>query len=308
MKWLVMATLILGAGVALDAQAPAFGGTGTSGAVSSASVDAARELYASARYDEALTLLNDLAASGKTAPAAQKVIEQYRSLCLLALGRGEEAEAAIAAVVRVDPFYQPSEAEASPRVRATWTDVRQRLLPDLAASRYAEAKGAYDRKQYADAAARFRELVALLDDRQMNGRLTDMRTLAAGFVEIATVAAAPPPVEEEEPDPAPEAEPAGPVEPIVYTGEEPGIVPPAIIKQDVPAIPSSIVGMTRSNGVLELVIDEEGRVISIALRARVHPLYDSALMNAARDWKYRPAKLNGTPVRFRKLLQVTVRR
>ena len=48
MKWLVMATLILGAGVALDAQAPAFGGTGTSGAVSSASVDAARELYASA--------------------------------------------------------------------------------------------------------------------------------------------------------------------------------------------------------------------------------------------------------------------
>ena len=106
----------------------------------------------------------------------------------------------------------------------------------------------------------------------------------------------------------PAAEPAGPVEPIIYPGDEPGIVPPEIIKQDVPAIPSSIVGMTRSNGVLELVIDEEGRVISIALRARVHPLYDSALMNAARDWKYRPAKLNGTPVRFRKLLQVTVRR
>ena len=30
-------------------------------------------------------------------------------------------------MVRVDPFYQPSEAEASPRVRSTFAEVRQRL-------------------------------------------------------------------------------------------------------------------------------------------------------------------------------------
>jgi hypothetical protein len=40
----------------------------------------------------------------------------------------------------------------------------------------------------------------------------------------------------------------------------------------------------------------------------VHPVYDSALVNAARDWKYKPATLNGTPVRFRKLLRLTIRR
>jgi hypothetical protein len=37
-------------------------------------------------------------------------------------------------------------------------------------------------------------------------------------------------------------------------------------------------------------------------------MYDSALLNAAREWKYQPATLNGSPVRFRKLLQISVKR
>lgn len=312
MKLLVATAIFLAAGVPLHAQGPAFGGGRGSAAmtVNATSIEAARELYASARYDEALTLLNDLGAAGSTTPAVRRVIEQYRSLCLLALGRGEEAEAAIAAVVRVDPFYQPSEAEASPRVRATFADVRERLLPDLAAARYAAAKAAYDRKEFAAAATQFQELVALLEDPQMNGRLPDMRTLASGFSEIAAAAAAPPPVKED-PAPAPaESEPAAPVsrEPKTYTSGEPGIEAPVVIRQDVPAVPAAIAGMTRNAGVLDLIIDEQGRVVSMTLRANIHPVYDAALMKAAKDWKYKPAKLNGTPVRFRKLLQIAVKR
>ena len=86
------------------------------------------------------------------------------------------------------------------------------------------------------------------------------------------------------------------------------MIPPVIVHQDVPAVPSSIVGMTRERGVLDLVIDEQGRVASMVLRVRVHPLYDTALMNAAREWKYKPAQLNGTPVKYRKLLQISVKR
>ena len=37
-------------------------------------------------------------------------------------------------------------------------------------------------------------------------------------------------------------------------------------------------------------------------------MYDTLLVNAAREWKYRPATMNGTPVRFRKLIQVTLPR
>jgi tetratricopeptide (TPR) repeat protein len=311
MKILVIAAMLLAAGEAVYGQTPAFA-PGGAAARTADSIDAARELYASARYDEALAVLNGLGGSNSSGPAEKKLIEQYRSLCLLALGRADEAEAAIAAVVRVDPFYKPSEAEASPRVRATFADVRERLLPDLATARYAEAKQAYDRKSFAEASARFRELVVLLDDPQMAGRLSDLRTLAAGFVELATTAAAPPPPPKEKEIEA--AEPSAPVEPKksaaprIYTAEDDGVVPPVIIHQDLPSVPASIVGMTRDKGVLDVVIDEQGRVVSIALRARVHPLYDTALMTAARDWKYKPAQLNGTPVKYRKLLQISVKR
>src|SRR3954454_18108048 len=109
----------------------------------------ARNLYASARYDEALAMLNDLRpAEAPNAPTDLKSIEQYRSLCLLALGRGSEAETAIAAVVTADPAYQPGEAEASPRVRTAFSDVRRRLLPEIATSRYSQAKTEFDRKNY----------------------------------------------------------------------------------------------------------------------------------------------------------------
>jgi hypothetical protein len=274
------------------------------------SITTARELYASARYDEALALLNGLRPADTTQPGERKTIEQYRSLCLLALGRGEEATTAIEAVVTADPFYKPSEAEASPRVRATFSDVRRRLLPDLTTARYAEAKQAYDRKQYAEAAARFRELVLLLDDPQMAGRQGDMRTLAAGFVELATAAAAPPPAPKEEPKPKPEpppaSRPAAPVVPTVYTAEEPGIVPPVTVRQDMPTVPTAIAQMTKSQGLLDLVIDEKGRLVSIVLRTSLHPTYDKMIVNAAKDWKYRPATLDGNPVQFRKLVQVSV--
>jgi protein TonB len=144
----------------------------------------------------------------------------------------------------------------------------------------------------------------------MQGRLADMRTLAYGFVELAAAAAAPPP-EPPQPEPAAEAPtpvPAAPGEPRIYTGEDDGIVPPEIIRQDVPQVPGAIMGMTRERGVIDVVIDEQGRVVSIAMRARIHPMYDTALMHAARDWKYKPATLNGQPVPYRKLLQISVRR
>ena len=81
---------------------------------------AARDLYASARYDEALAVLNGLKpVEGITSD--RKSIEQYRSLCLLALGRGPEAESAIAAVVTADPLFMPGETDASPRVRTCST-------------------------------------------------------------------------------------------------------------------------------------------------------------------------------------------
>ncbi len=269
-------------------------------------LSAARDLYASARYDEALTVLDGMTMGEAT---DRKSVEQYRSLCLLALGRGKEAESAIAAVVTADPLFVPGESDASPRVRGAFSEVRQRLLPEIAASRYTSAKAAFDRKDFVTAEADFRELMALLEDRQMGNRLTDLRVLAAGFLDLSVAAAAPPP---EPPKPAPVvAERPAPVAPDpnkVWSGDEPGVIAPTAIKQDVPRVPPSITSQMRDRGMLEIVIDEQGRVVSLTLRSSVHPIYDPLLLSYARQWKYTPATVAGTPVKFRKLVQISVAR
>ncbi len=317
MKLLVVAIWILASAGAVPAQDASFASRPGAGTREPGSLGAARELYASARYEEALALLNGSGVAQLTEPGDVRTREQYRSLCLLALGRADEAETAIAAVVTTDPFYQPNEAEASPRVRSTFADVRKRLLPDIASERYAAAKAAYDRKAHAEAERQFRELLRLLDDPQMQGRLGDLRTLTAGFVELAAAAAAPPP-----PPPAPEAtpkpertapagrEPAAGVaaEPKVYSSEDDSVTAPVIIRQDVPQVPASVTTMSRDRAVIEVTIDEQGRVAAMALRMRAHPVYDSMLLNAAKEWRYKPATLNGTPVKYRKLLQVSIAR
>lgn len=273
---------------------------------------AARDLYASARYDEALAVLNGLKPS-EGVTSDRRSIEQYRSLCLLALGRGTEAESAIAAVVTSDPLFMPGEADASPRVRTAFSDVRQRLLPEIAATRYAAAKAAFDRKDFASAERQFRDLLAVLNDPQMVGRLNDLRTLANGFVDLATAAAAPPPEPKKvEAAPAPAVPPALPPakgkEPHVWTVEEAGVTPPVAIRQDVPRVPSGFAAQARDHGLLEVLIDEQGRVINMTLRISLHPMYDPLLLAAARDWKYKPARVEGLPVKFRKLIQITLDR
>jgi hypothetical protein len=264
---------------------------------------AARDLYASARYDEALAVLNGLPVDN--AIADRKSVEQYRSLCLLALGRGTEAESAIAAVVTADPLFMPSETDASPRVRAAFSDVRQRLLPQIAATRYASAKGAFDRKDYKAAEAQFKGLMALLDDPQMSGKQADLRTLAKGFLDLATAAAAPPP-EPKKADPPPAPAPAAPKPEKIWSADDAGVVLPVALRQEVPRVPVNVAQQARDRGLLELIIDEQGRVMSMTIRMSVHPIYDPLLLSAARDWRYRPATVNGMPVKFRKVIQITV--
>jgi hypothetical protein len=274
-------------------------------------LSAARDLYASARYDEALAVLNGLQPTNDGGASDRKSIEQYRSLCLLALNRGTEAESAIAAVVMADPLFMPGEAEASPRVRAAFSDVRQRLLPEIAATRYAAAKATYDRKEYAAAEQQFRDLVILLNDPQIGSRSSDLRTLAAGFVDLAAAAAAPPPEPkraEPAPAPAPVAEPIVPKPAHVWTGEEAGVTPPVALRQEVPRVPNTLSTQARERGLLEVLIDEQGRVTGLTMRLSIHPMYDPLLIAAARDWRYKPAMVAGAPVKFRKLIQVSVDR
>src|SRR5262245_14409537 len=99
------------------------------------SLSAARDLYAAAEYENALAALDRLRMGGVKADDG-RAVEQYRAFCLLALGKSSEAAQAIEAVVSADPSYFPSNSDVSPRVRAAFSDVRRRLLPDVAQQKY----------------------------------------------------------------------------------------------------------------------------------------------------------------------------
>ena len=262
----------------------------------------ARDLYASAAYEDALAVLNRLRNADHTVDDG-RAIEQYRAFCLLALGRVDEAEQAIEAVVAAQPSYHPSESEVSPRLRSRFTEVRRRMLPTIIQDRYALAKAAYDRKEYAAAAQGFKATLEMMADPDLGAAasqapLSDLRTLAQGFHELSAKAAAPPPPP---PVPQPMAQPMV----RIYSAEDVNVVPPLALRQVFPPFPARLV--PPGQGVVEVVVDETGIVESAALRQAVNPQYDAIVLGAAKTWLYKPASLNGVPVKYRKMIQVVLR-
>jgi TonB family protein len=79
-------------------------------------------------------------------------------------------------------------------------------------------------------------------------------------------------------------------------------MPPAIVRQDLPALPREV--MFRGQGVLEVIINEAGLVESATMRTPIDPRYDRLVLTATRMWKYAPATVAGTPVKFRKVIGV----
>jgi tetratricopeptide (TPR) repeat protein len=264
----------------------------------------ARDLYAAAEYEEALTLLNRLRVAPNK-PEDVRAIDQYRAFCLLALGRSADAEQAIAAVILAEPNFKPS-ADLSPRVRSAFIDVRHRMLPSIIQEKYAAAKIAFDQKNFIAAATGFKLVLESLKDPDVGPAanqppLSDLRTLASGFYDLAAAATAPPPA-----SPAADPAPAAPQAPRFYSADDPNVVPPAVISQTLPPFPANIT--VAQPGILEVLIDERGIVVGVSMRVSVSPRYDRAAVDAARDWKYQPAMLNGQPVRYRKVVQISVKR
>lgn len=261
---------------------------------------AARQLYASAEYEEALRLLDGLAA-GTASREERQAVELYRALCLLALGRRADADRAIEALISQDPFYRPAE-DLSPRLRAAFSDARKRVLPALVQQQYADAKHAFDRKDFSGAASGFKRVMEVLSDPDLaqpasQPPLSDLRTLAAGFHDLS-VKALPPPAPP--PPPAPVK-----VVPAIYTGQEPNVVAPVAIRQDLPRFPGAVrPGGVR--GIVEIVIDEDGAVESATMVVPTVPSYDKILMTAASRWVYYPATVDGKAVKFRKRIQIDI--
>jgi TonB family protein len=268
------------------------------------SLVAARELYASAEYHEALTLLDTLS-SGDPSQEDRRTIDLYRTLCLLAVGRRADADRAIETLVTRDPLYRPAADDIPPRMRAAFTDTRKRLLPSILQQKYTSAKAAFDRGEFASAVDSFKQVLDGLADPDMGlaasaPPLSDLKMLAGGFHELSVKASAPPPA----PAPAPAAAPVVQQAARIYGIGEPNVVPPITIIQRVPSFRGKV--LKEGTGILEVIIDETGAVESAKMRVPLHGTYDKLVLDATKSWQYQPATVQGVPVRFRKLVQVSL--
>jgi TonB family protein len=284
-------------------------------------LSAARDLYASASYEEALVMLTGLRDRGAAAAMVEQV-DQYRAFCLFALGRGAEAQKVAESLISKNPMLQLDRAEASPRISAMFSDVRKTLLPGLVREHYKTARAAIDIKDFASAEPEFVQLKAMLEEADRlkisDPTLSDMRLLVDGFLDLtrssqaaSAAKAAPPPVPQAPRSappvaaaaaaatPEPQTPPA--TRPAVYDISASDVTAPVVVVQNVPPIPLSLKSFMlegRTTLMLDIQIDERGQVERASVRNSRYPTYDELLLQAARNWRYRPAVKDGTPVKY----------
>ena len=268
-----------------------------------------RELYASASYAEALEVLGALEGADNT-----EVVEQYRALCLLGLGRTADAERALERIVIRRPSYVIPAADVSPRLVTMFHDIRRRSLPGAARQLYTRAKANYDSKEHATAAGQFKEVLALVNDPDAAGEgqsLTELKQLAEGFLALSdaavAAAAAPPPAPAPLPPPISEVAKA-PSVPRVYTAADADVVAPQAISRAMPGWrpPSVLIAQQSFRGTLEVIVNEQGMVEWAGISKASFPSYDSDLLSATKTWRFRPATKRGEPVKYRLAVEVVL--
>jgi hypothetical protein len=272
-----------------------------------------KDYYANASYEEALKELAQVRPAGPLTSVTDAAA--YQVFCLVALGREQEATDAIAAIVRVDPLYHPDETTVAPRIWNFFEKVRRPLLPAIVRQLYESAKDRLERKEAAEAKKDLDRVIALLDEMgtSEDQDLADLRTLALGFRDLATISAAraaappPPPVLSVKPiaaTPPPAA--AAPRVPLIYSPTDPTVVPPSVVSRSLPPwrAMTAVERLQTFRGQLEIVVDEKGKVMSSRMVKGLRPDYDPELLRMVPSWTFKPATKDGKPVRYRYLMDL----
>jgi Gram-negative bacterial TonB protein C-terminal len=264
----------------------------------------AKTLYEAASYEAALSELSTIDSEEHV-----DVIETYRALCFLGLGRTREAEQALELVVTRKPLMMLSDTEYSPRVVALFRDVRKRALPVAAQQLYSTARSDFENKNFESAAMGFKQALQVIADvgpTEQTATLADLKQLADGFLALSEGKVAQQSPARGTQALAGSATMANAGSP-VYSLADPGVKPPVVTEQRLPAWQFHPSLRERSfRGQLELVIDESGAVESATLADPIWPSYDGVLLQAARKWRYQPAMKDGKPVRFRRVMDINV--
>ncbi len=95
----------------------------------------------------------------------------------------------------------------------------------------------------------------------------------------------------------------------VFTALDPDVTAPLTLDQTLPpwrTVPGVTAVAPYPVGRLEIIINETGAVESATLLKPTYREYDDRLLRAARKWQYTPAKRGGQPVKFGKVIEITL--
>lgn len=261
----------------------------------------AKALYDAANYEEALVVLASV-----QMPEAQ----QYKALCMLALGRAQDATGAVELLVSASPTFEPSAEEVPPRFVTLVSEAKKKLLPGIARKTFNEGRDQFKTGDREEALKKFDLVVKLTASAGFKDTsdAEDLRTLASGFIELAHASAPKPepkPVAVVAAAPAPEAPKV--VETAAAGAASTEVIQPVVVRQAIPPIPSGISGLGSPTASVKVEIGVDGKVLSASMQQASHPLYDRMVLQAARDWLYTPAMLNGRPVPSEKIVTIQLR-
>ena len=94
----------------------------------------------------------------------------------------------------------------------------------------------------------------------------------------------------------------------MYTEADADVTPPVDVVRSFPPWrpPNALAQRATYYGILKVVIDEGGKVESAVLLQPVSAAYDPILLQAAKEWQFRPALKNGKAVRYQKLFSLAL--
>ena len=92
--------------------------------------------------------------------------------------------------------------------------------------------------------------------------------------------------------------------PRVFSSAQPDVVPPTLMRAQMPQVPIRGVPIT-APGVLELVVGQDGMVVSARLVPTSNRYQDRMMVSAAKTWRFAPARRYGQPVRYRLEMPIT---
>ena len=246
-------------------------------------------------------------------------VEKYRALCLLALDRPKDAEESLEHLAMARPLFTFDGSDSSPKLVAMFENVRKRTLPEAAKQTYERARASYEKGDFAEAARQFRDVMAMAEGAPASSAalMGDLKMLAAGFVKLTEAALLP--------TPAPRA--PAPVRPAAASAIVPAVAPPATASERIynasdtsvnapiatsRQIPTwerpAALNFATLQGLLQIIVAEDGSVVAENMLKVINPAYDQLLMQAARTWRFQPATLDGRPVKYRMTLSIVVPR